>query len=118
VPKTFARCTGTGWHAVTCHITDGNEEDEVREYIIKPLIRKLQEMGPEPGYTEEMWMDCLGHLDSLSVYEGDGTMISILRRSEPLQGYGTHFWEAFVNMISKEVNNTIRAACRMPEEKK
>jgi hypothetical protein len=75
-------------------------------------------MGPEPGYTEKMWKDCLGHLASLSVYEGDGTMISILRRSGPPQGYGTHFWETFVNVISKEVNNTIRAACRMPEEKK
>jgi hypothetical protein len=58
------------------------------------------------------------HLASPSVYEGNRTMISILQRSEPPQGYGTHFWEAFVNVILKEVNNTIRAACRMPEEKK
>jgi hypothetical protein len=98
--------------------TDDDEEDEVREYIIKPLIGKLQEMGPEPGYTEKMWKDCLGHLALPLVYEGDGTMISILRRSEPPQGYGTHFWGTFVNVISKEVNNIIRAACRMPEEKK
>jgi hypothetical protein len=75
-------------------------------------------MGPEPGYTEKMWIDCMGHLASPSVYEGDGTMISILRRSKPPQGYGTHFWEAFVNVVLKEVNNTIRAACRMPKEKK
>jgi hypothetical protein len=34
--------------------TDDEEEDEVQEYIIKPLIRKLQKMGPKPGYTEEM----------------------------------------------------------------
>jgi hypothetical protein len=101
----------------TSQKTDNNEEDEVQEYIIKPLIGKLQEMGLEPGYTKEMWMDCLEHLASPSVYEGNGTMISILWRSEPLQGYGTHFWEAFINVILKKVNNTIRAACRMPEEK-
>ena len=75
-------------------------------------------MGPEPGYTEEMWMDCLGHLASPSVYKGDGTMNSILRRSEPPQGYGTQFWGAFVNVILMEVNDTVRAACRMPEEKR
>jgi hypothetical protein len=75
-------------------------------------------MGPEPGYTEKMWMDCLGHLASPLVYEGDGMMISILQRSGSPQGYGTHFWETFINVISKEVNNTIRAAYRMPEEKK
>jgi hypothetical protein len=102
----------------TSQQTNDNEEDEVQEYIIKPLIRKLQEMGLKPGYTEEMWMDCLGHLASPSVYKGNGTMNSRLRRSEPPQGYGTQFWGAFINVISKEVNNTIRAACRMPKEKK
>jgi hypothetical protein len=102
----------------TSQQTNDDKKDEVREYIIKPLIRKLQEMGLKPGYTEEMWMDCLGHLASPSVYKGDGTMNSRLWRSEPLQGYGTQFWGAFVNVISKEVNNTIRAACRMPKEKK
>jgi hypothetical protein len=105
------------WHAMSQQ-TDEEEEDEVQEYIIKPLIRKLQEMGPNPGYTEKMWKDCLGHLALPSVYEGDGTMISRLQRSEPPQGYGTQFWGAFINVILKEVNNTIRAACRMPEEKK
>jgi hypothetical protein len=104
------------WHA-TSQQTDEEEEDEVREYIIKPLIRKLQEMGLKPGYTEEMWMDCLGHLASPSVYKGDGTMNSRLWRSEPPQGYGTQFWGAFINVISKDVKDTIRAACRMPEEK-
>jgi hypothetical protein len=104
------------WHA-TSQQTDEEKEDEVQEYIIKPLIRKLQEMGPKPGYTEEMWMDYLGHLASLSVYKGDGTMNSRLWRSEPPQGYGTQFWGAFVNVISKDVKDTIRAACRVPEEK-
>lgn len=104
-------------HATSQQI-DGDEEDEVWEYIIKPLIEKLLEMGPEPGFTEEMWIDCLEHLVSPSVYEGDRTLISTLWRSEPPQGYDTYFWGAFVNVISKEVNDTIRAACRMPEEKR
>jgi hypothetical protein len=39
----------------TSQQTDVDEEDEVQEYIIKPLIRKLQEMGPKPGYTEDIW---------------------------------------------------------------
>jgi hypothetical protein len=107
---------GMQLHATSQQTND--KEDEVQEYIIKPLIGKLQEMGPEPGYTEKMWKDCLGHLALPSVYEGNGTMISILQRSEPPQGYGTQFWGAFVNVISKKVNNTIRAACRTPEEKK
>ena len=102
----------------TSQKTDDEEEDEVLRYIITLLIKRLHEMAPEPGYTQEMWMDCLRHLASPSVYKGNGTMNSILWRSEPLQGYEMNFWKAFINVISKEVNNTIRAACRMPEEKR
>ena len=102
----------------TSQQTDDNEEDEVLGYIITRLIKRLHDMGPEPGYTQEMWMDCLRHLASPSIYKGDRTMNSMLWRSEPLQGYGTQFWGAFINVILKEVNDTIRAACRMPEEKR
>jgi hypothetical protein len=37
-------------HAISWQITDNKEEDEVLEYIIKPLTKRLEEMGPAPGY--------------------------------------------------------------------
>jgi hypothetical protein len=52
-------------------ITDAKEEDEVLEYIIKPLTKRVEEMGPAPGYMEEMWMDHVKHLASPLVYKGD-----------------------------------------------
>ena len=44
---------GVQLHAMSQQ-TDDEEEDEVLGYIIKLLIKRLQEMGPEPGYMEEM----------------------------------------------------------------
>jgi hypothetical protein len=74
-------------HAISQQITVYGEEDEVLEYIIKPLTKRLEEMGPVPGYTEERWMDHVEHLASPSVYKGNGPIVWILQRREPPQEY-------------------------------
>jgi ATP-dependent RNA circularization protein (DNA/RNA ligase family) len=35
------------------------EVDERFRYIIRPLQRRLRDLGPDPGYTTENWMACL-----------------------------------------------------------
>jgi hypothetical protein len=35
------------------------EVDERFRYVIRPLQRRLRDLGPDPGYTTENWMACL-----------------------------------------------------------
>jgi hypothetical protein len=35
------------------------EEDEMLMFIIRPLQRRLRDLGLDPGYTNETWMECL-----------------------------------------------------------
>jgi hypothetical protein len=35
------------------------EVDKRFKYIIRPLQRRLRDLGPDPGYTIENWMACL-----------------------------------------------------------
>jgi hypothetical protein len=103
-------------HATSQQITNDKEKDEVLEYITKLLTKRLEEMGPAPGYTEEMWMDHVKHLASPSVYKGDGPIVWILQRREPPQGYHATDWKSFVNWITEDINDTIMAACMTSEE--
>jgi hypothetical protein len=116
VPKTFAGLGGMQSHATSQQITDNEEEDEVLEYIIKPLTKRLEEMSLAPGYTE-MWMDHVEHLASPSVYKSNGPIVWILWRREPPQEYHATNWESFINWITEDINDTIRAVCMTPEEK-
>jgi hypothetical protein len=74
-------------------------------------------MGPASGYMEEMWMDHVEHLASPLVYKGNGPIVWILQKRGPPQGYHASDWESFINGITEDINNTIRAACMTPEEK-
>jgi hypothetical protein len=46
------------------------EKDERFIYVIRPLQRRLRDLGPDPGYTTENWMACLQNLALTSVYQG------------------------------------------------
>jgi hypothetical protein len=35
------------------------KKDEMLQHVIRPLARRLRDLGPDPGYTPEKWMDCL-----------------------------------------------------------
>jgi hypothetical protein len=35
------------------------EKDKMLMFIIRPLQRRLRDLGPDPGYTNETWMECL-----------------------------------------------------------
>jgi hypothetical protein len=61
------------------------EEDEMLMFVIRPLQRRLRDLGPDPGYTNERWMECLLTLGLPSVYKGEDTIQETLRRSEPPQ---------------------------------
>jgi hypothetical protein len=40
-----------------------------------------------------------------------------LWRKEPPQGYHATDWKSFINWITEDINDTIRAACMTPEKK-
>jgi hypothetical protein len=44
------------------------EKDERFIYVIRPLQRRLRDLGPDPGYTTKNWMACLRNLALPSVY--------------------------------------------------
>jgi hypothetical protein len=44
------------------------EVDERFKYVIRPLQRRLRDLGPDPGYTTKNWMACLRNLAVPSVY--------------------------------------------------
>jgi hypothetical protein len=92
------------------------EEDEVLEYIIKPLTSRLTEQRPDPGYSVKRWTDCIRHLAYPSVYTGDGPLIETPQRSEPPQGQEMESWRIFINRIVKEVAGIMRAATTTPED--
>jgi hypothetical protein len=61
------------------------EEDKMLMFFIRPLQRRLRDLGPDPGYTDETWMKCLQTLELPLVYKGEDTIQETLQRSEPLQ---------------------------------
>jgi hypothetical protein len=44
------------------------EKDKRFIYVIRPLQRRLRDLGPDPGYTTENWMACLQNLALPLVY--------------------------------------------------
>jgi hypothetical protein len=50
------------------------EEDKMLMFIIRPLQRRLRDLGPDPGYTNERWMECLRTLGLPLVYKGEDTI--------------------------------------------
>jgi hypothetical protein len=93
------------------------EEDEMLMFVIRPLQRRLRDLGPDPGYTNERWMECLRTLGLPSVYKGEDTIQETLRRSEPLQSIDQTSWTIFINGIMGELNTVLREATMMPEER-
>jgi hypothetical protein len=93
------------------------EEDEMLMFVIRPLQRRLRDLGPDPGYTNERWMECLRTLGLPSVYKGEDTIQETLRRSEPLQSIDQTSWTIFINGIMGELNTVLREATMTPEER-
>jgi hypothetical protein len=93
------------------------EEDEMLMFVIRPLQRRLRDLGPDPGYTNETWMECLRTLGLPSVYKGEDTIQEILRRSEPLQSIDQTSWTIFINRIMGELNTVLRKVTMTPEER-
>jgi hypothetical protein len=94
------------------------KKDEMLQHVIRPLARRLRDLGPDPGYTPEKWMDCLQHLSVPSVYRGDDPILETLRRSEPPLGHDKMSWVSFVNGIEEELKAVLEEATTRPEENK
>jgi hypothetical protein len=94
------------------------EKDERFIYIIRPLQRRLRDLGPDPGYTTENWMACLQNLALPSVYRGKDSIQETLRRSEPLQELDQASWTMFVEGLMEELNTVLREATITPEKKR
>jgi hypothetical protein len=93
------------------------EEDEMLMFIIRPLQRRLRDLGLDPGYTNETWMECLRTLGLSLVYKGKDTIQETLRRSEPPQSIDQTSWTIFINGIMGELNTVLREATMTPEER-
>jgi hypothetical protein len=94
------------------------EVDERFKYIIRPLQRRLRDLGPDPGYTTENRMACLQNLAVPSVYRGKNPIQETLRRSEPLQELDQASWTKFVEGLMEELNTVLREVTIMPEKKR
>jgi hypothetical protein len=94
------------------------EKDERFIYIIRPLQRRLRDLGPDPGYTTENWMACLQNLALPSVYRGKDSIQETLRRSEPPQELDQASWTKFMEGLMEELNTVLREATITPEKKR
>jgi hypothetical protein len=94
------------------------EVDERFKYIIRPLQRRLRDLGPDPGYTTENWMACLRNLAVPSVYRGKDPIQETLRRSEPPQELDQASWTKFVEGLMEELNTVLREVTITPEKKR
>jgi hypothetical protein len=94
------------------------EKDERFIYVIRPLQRRLRDLGPDPGYTTENWMACLRNLALPLVYRGKDSIQETLRRSEPPQELDQASWTKFVEGLMEELNTVLREAIITPEKKR
>jgi hypothetical protein len=94
------------------------EIDERFRYVIRPLQRRLRDLGPDPGYTTENWMACLRNLAVPSVYRGKDPIQETLWRSEPPQELDQASWTKFMEGLMEELNTVLREAIIMPEKKR
>jgi hypothetical protein len=94
------------------------EKDERFIYVIRPLQRRLRDLGPDPGYTTENWMACLRNLALPLVYRGKDSIQETLRRSEPPQELDQASWTKFVEGLMEELNTVLREATITPEKKR
>jgi hypothetical protein len=93
------------------------EVDERFKYVIRPLQRRLRDLGQDPGYTTENWMACLRNLAVPLVYRGKDPIQETLRRSEPLQELDQASWTKFVEGLMEELNTVLREATITPKKK-
>jgi hypothetical protein len=94
------------------------EKDEIFIYVIRPLQRRLRDLGPDPGYTTENWMACLRNLALPLVYQGKDSIQETLRRSEPPQELDQASWTTFMEGLMEELNTVLREATITPEKKR
>jgi hypothetical protein len=94
------------------------EVDKRFRYVIRPLQRRLRDLGSDPGYTTKNWMACLQNLALPSVYQGKDSIQEILQRSEPLQELDQASWTKFIEGLMEELNTVLREATIMPEKKR
>jgi hypothetical protein len=93
------------------------EEDEMLLYVIRPLQRRLRDLGPDPGYTTKSWTECLQNLGSPSVYKGEDSIQETLQRSKPPQRIDQASWTIFINGIMEELNIGLIEVTITPEER-
>jgi hypothetical protein len=68
------------------------KEDKMLMFVIRPLQRRLRDLGLDPEYTNEMWMECLQTLGLSLAYKGKDTIQETLRGSEPPQSIDQTSW--------------------------
>ena len=86
------------------------DDDEVLEDIIKPLSQRLQDSGPAPGYTPEVWGIFMRYLSVPAVYEGEGTLIEKLWRCRPPSEHDAKEWKSFLDTIDRVVQAVTKSA--------
>jgi hypothetical protein len=94
------------------------EVDKRFRYIIRPLQRRLRDLGPDPGYTTENWMSCLRNLALPLVYQGKDSIQETLQRSEPPQELDQASWTKFMKGLMEELNTVLREATITPKKKR